>query len=33
MITSADLEANRATKPNISFCIHYNKKGHIEPKY
>ena len=32
IITSADLEANRATKPNKSFCTHCNKKGHIEPK-
>jgi len=32
MITSVNLEANRATKPNKSFCTHCNKKGHIEPK-
>ena len=32
MSISADLEANRATKSNKSFCTHCNKKGHIEPK-
>ena len=33
MTSNTDLEANKASKPNISFCKYYNKKGHIEPKY
>jgi hypothetical protein len=33
MTSNTDLEANKASKPNISFCKYYNKKGHIKPKY
>jgi hypothetical protein len=32
MSTSADLEANKATKPNKGFYKHYKKKGHIEAR-
>ena len=30
--SNTDLEANKASKPNISFYKYYNKKGYIEPK-
>ena len=33
MSTSADLEANKATKPNKGFYKHYKKKGYIEARY
>jgi len=32
MSTSADLEANKATKPNKGFCKYCKKKGHIEAR-
>jgi len=32
MTSNTDLEANKASKPNISFCKYCNKKGYIEPK-
>jgi gag-polypeptide of LTR copia-type len=33
MTSNTDLEANKASKPNISFYKYCNKKGHIKPKY
>lgn len=32
MSSNTDLEANKAIKPNKSFCKHCNRKGHIESK-
>ena len=31
-MSNTDFEANKAIKPNKSFCQYCNKKGHIEPK-